>query len=97
SSQYCIFLSMSLGYLHQLTTAIGKYFLDSSSSLSQTQHAAVHFCLAFFIISEFEFYRVYINLKKYESSLDALKYFRRANITSERVFPVSRDPWVFGY
>lgn len=88
---------MCLGYLHQATTAIGERLLDSSSGFSQTQHVAVHFCLAFFVISEFEFYRAYIDFKNFEPGLDAIKYFLVANVEPDHVFPISRDPWGFGY
>jgi len=97
SPQYCIPLSMCLGCLHQATTALGKRLLDSSAGFSYTQHVAVHFCLAFFIISEFEFYRAYTNFKNIETGLQAIKYFVVANFEPDHVFPVSRDPWGFGY
>ncbi|KAF2128323.1 hypothetical protein P153DRAFT_317997, partial [Dothidotthia symphoricarpi CBS 119687] len=97
SPPYCISLSMCLGHLHQATTALGQRLLDSSSGFSQTQHAAVHFCLAFFVISEFEFYRAYTDFKNFESYLDVVKYFLLANVEPNRVFPISRDPWGFGY
>jgi hypothetical protein len=88
---------MCLGYLHQATTAIGERLLDSSSGFSRTQHVAVHFCLAFFVISEFEFYRAYINFRNFEQGLDPIKYFLVANVEPDHVFPISRDPWDFGY
>lgn len=99
SPRYCISLSISLGYLHQATTAIGeRLVLDPSPGFSQTQHVAVHFCLAFIVISEFEFYRAYIDFKNFEpGGLDAIKYFLVANVELDHVFPVSRDPWRFGY
>ena len=97
SAPYCIFLSTCLEYLHQATTALRERILDPSPGFSQTQHVAVHFCLALFIISEFEFYRAYIDFKGFESRLDAIKYFVKANVEADHIFPVSRDPWVFGY
>ncbi len=97
SPYYSIPLGMSLGYLHQITTAIGERLLDSSSGFSQTQHVAFHFCLAFFIISEFEFYRAYSESKNFEPSLNVIKHFILANVDPNHVFPVSRDPWGFGY
>ncbi|KAH8688919.1 hypothetical protein GQ44DRAFT_556368, partial [Phaeosphaeriaceae sp. PMI808] len=97
SPQYLIPLSMCLGYLHQVTTVIGQQLLDSRSGFSQTQHVAVHFCLAFFIISEFEFYRAYINFRNFEPGFKAIKYFLLANVEPNYVFPISRDPGGFGY
>jgi hypothetical protein len=97
SPQYCISLSMSLGYLHQAITVIGERLLKPSSGFSQTQHVTVHFCFAFFVISEFEFYRAYINFRNFESGLDPIKYFLVANVEPDHVFPTSRDPWGFGY
>jgi hypothetical protein len=97
SSLYSASLTMCLGYLHQATTVIGEGLLDSSSGFSQTQHIAVHICLAFFIISEFEFYRAYVGFRNFESGFDAIKYFLVANAESDHVFPISRDPWGFGY
>jgi hypothetical protein len=88
---------MCLGHLHQVTTAISQYLLDSSSGFSRKQHIAVHFCLAFFIISGFEFYRAYINVKKFDPGLDPIEYFLRGNVEPNHVFPVSRDPVGFSY
>jgi hypothetical protein len=90
---YCASLTMCLGYLQQTTTTIGKGLLNSNTGFSQAQHIAVQFCLAFFIISEFEFYRAYVDFRKFESGFDAIRYFLAANVESNHVFPISRDPW----
>ncbi|KAH7087071.1 hypothetical protein FB567DRAFT_592917 [Paraphoma chrysanthemicola] len=101
SDAYLILLSYTLGYLHQLTTIIGAYSLSSAGSdaeLTRAQHIAVDFCLAFVIISECEFYHMYCEVKKFKTWMDMVKGLCRANIESEHVFSVSRDPWpAFGY
>jgi hypothetical protein len=61
------------------------------------QHVAVYFCLAFFVISEFEFYRACINCNKFNPGFDPIKYFLVANVEPDHVFPVSRDSVGFDY
>jgi hypothetical protein len=51
-------------HLHQITIAISQNHTNGSPGFAQTQHVAVHFCLAFFVISELEFWRLYIAVDK---------------------------------
>jgi hypothetical protein len=94
---YCLPLAVCLYETHEATTVIGIQPLRSGAVFSLTQHVAVHFCLAFFAISEIEFYRAYMDVSNLEPGLDTIKYCLLANIKPDHVFPYSRDPYGFGY
>jgi hypothetical protein len=91
---YCLFLSLVLSFLHQLTTLLGQYLL-STNGFTGTQHVAVHFSLLFWVLTEFEFYWTYIDFRDFEATRDAIKSAWKANIDTN--FPVTRDPYGIGY
>jgi hypothetical protein len=94
SLPYCLTLGLSLGSLHHLTTLLGRHVVKTG--FSSTQHVAVQFACAFWIITEFEFYRTYaVDFKAFPKTLEALKYGWKANIDS--TFCVSREPYHFEY
>jgi hypothetical protein len=94
SLPYCLALGLSLSYLHHLTTLLGRHLV--APEFSSTQHVAVQFACAFWVITEFEFYRAYTtDFKAFASPLEALKYGWKANI--DTTFCVSREPYHFGY
>jgi hypothetical protein len=91
---YCLFLSLVLSFLHQLTTLLGQHLLDMNG-FTGTQHVAVHFSVAFWVLTEFEFYRTYIDFRDFETTRDAIKSAWKANIDTN--LPVTRDPYGIEY
>ena len=94
---YCLLLALCLVELHSGTTVIGEQLLESGSVFSQTQHAAVHFCVSFFVISEFEFYHAYIEFRDPKPGPDTIMCILVANVEYYHDFTYSRDPYAFGY
>jgi hypothetical protein len=96
SIPYCFSLSTCLAGLHHFTTYLRTYLLShDGAGFGSTQHLAVHGALAFWVISEFEFYRVYAEFRGFETTKEVLKGGWKAN--SDQDFKVSREPYHFGY
>lgn len=76
--------------LNIITIFIGRHQGDPVSGFTTRQHIAVHFCLVFFVITEFEFYRAYILFRKFDTYTDCFKHFLEANV--DPLFPYRRDP-----
>ncbi|KAF1834222.1 hypothetical protein BDW02DRAFT_598347 [Decorospora gaudefroyi] len=90
SPPYCIATAYVLLYLYEGATAIEKYATSLGSNFSRTQHSVVHFGLAFFVLSELEFYRQYIAFRGIQDWRTALRELPWANY--DRTFAVTRDP-----
>jgi hypothetical protein len=85
SYPYSICTSLLLASLHPLTTLIEPHGAPDQD-FSPTQHAAVNLGLAFFVLSECEFYRAYVTFRP-----GALFLF--ANV--DREFPMARETYVY--
>lgn len=95
---YCLALTASLTYLHQITTAIGQNHTNGSPGFARTQHVAVHFCLAFFVISELVFWRLYLAVNKYAwSTGEKVIEFIGVATCMQYSPPYARDLSNFGY
>lgn len=85
--------SILITTLHIITTLLGRYVVDSDSGFTRYQHIAVHLCLVFYVITEFEFYRVYIQFENLDTYTEYLKHLSLANVNPSS--PYRRDPFYY--
>jgi hypothetical protein len=90
---YGVVTSSLIATLHIIATQLGRYVGNPDLGFTIRQHIAVHFCLVFNVITELEFYRVYIKFEKFDTYTDCLKYLPLANVNPS--FPYCREPFCY--
>ncbi|KAB2109918.1 hypothetical protein AG0111_0g1517 [Alternaria gaisen] len=89
SQMYCTITAVMLLYLNKAATALGKA-AEPTFDNTGLQHHAVHFAIAFFVLSELEYRRQYIMTKGMEHFRSYPLEFLLADI--DHTFDVSRHP-----
>ena len=92
SQTYCVITIVVLLYLDKAATSIGK---TAEPNFGETglQHRAVHFALAFFVLSELEYHRQYYSTKSFKKSDKSS--WRSWVADADRTFNVSRHQSVY--
>ncbi|KAI4685730.1 uncharacterized protein J4E88_003565 [Alternaria novae-zelandiae] len=92
SQTYCVITTVILLYLDKAATAIGKT-AEPNFEDTGLQHRAVHFALAFFVLSELEYHRQYYATKSFKKSDKSS--WRSWVADADRTFNVSRHQSVY--
>jgi len=87
SQTYCVITTVILLFLDKAATAIGKT-AEPNFAATRLQHRAVHFALAFFVLSELEYHRQYYATRSFKNS--DTSSWRSWVADSDRSFNVSR-------
>ena len=92
SQTYCVITTVILLYLDKAATAIGKT-AEPNFEATGLQHRAVHFALAFFVLSELEYHRQYYATRAWEYS--DTSSWRSWIADADRTFNISRHQSVY--
>jgi len=92
SQTYCVITTVILLYLDKAAAAIGET-AEPNFEASGLQHCAVHFALAFFVISELEYHRQYYGTRSFQKSDKSS--WRSWVADADRTFNVSRHQSVY--